>query len=206
MKMPGRDNRNLTPGLKKNSPWMQPQQMEAHKLKSSGYVGYKDATNTQRQKTKGGSKSEMTSQLKGTGYYGYRNASDEQSEKTKGGSKSEMNDPRARGRSYSSDPDVGELKGAAAKVARIVTKYKAALKSGYKHSAEGLQAVAPPHMESTVKGLKKHFSKGSASPFKLAWYMHDKKKSKMHAHVVISNKNVDLHEKMPKVKNPAAGV
>ena len=94
------------------------------RLKTSGYMGYKNASDVQRQKTKGGSKSEMTDQLKGTGYYGYRKASDEQSEKTKGGSKSEMNDPKARARSYSSDPDVGTLKGGDAKVARIVTKRK----------------------------------------------------------------------------------
>src|ERR1035437_6214827 len=110
-------------GVKKTSmPTLRSNGGKKHKLKSTGYVGYKDATDTQRQKTKGGSKSEMTSQLKGTGYDGYRDASDEQSEKTKGGSKSEMNDPKNRHRSDASDadvgPGVGELKGGVAKFPR----------------------------------------------------------------------------------------
>jgi len=155
------------------------------RLKSdSGYFGYKDATDTQRQKTKGATGSDMTRKLKGSGYFGYsQDATATQSQKTKGGTKSEM---------------TSKLKGAAEKVNKIVTDYKHAVKGGYKPR---LEAVAPPGMESTVKGLKKHFPESSA--FRLAWYMYDKKKSgkkHMQADFVPSHKKVDLHEKMPRAK------
>jgi len=149
--------------------------MRERKLKSSGYMGYKDASNEQRQKTKGGSKSEMSKQLKGSGYYGYKDASDEERQRKKAPKGSEMEDSETRNKNYSSIHDVGGLKGAAAKVAKIVTKYKAARHAGYKPRME---AVAPPGMEHVVKGLKKHFGEGSSSPFKIAWWMHDKKSKK----------------------------
>jgi hypothetical protein len=127
------------------------------KMKGSGFLSYKDATKTQQAKMKGGTKSEMAEELKSSGYYGYNQATKTQSNKTKGASQSEM---------------APNLKGAAT-VRKIVTKFKAACASGYSGKME---AVAPPGMEHVVKGLKKHFPKGSDSPFKLAWWMHNKKK------------------------------
>lgn len=132
---------------------------------SGGYSGYQDATKTMSDKTKGASNSEMvkSGMLKGTGYQGFKKASVTQSDKTRGASGSEL---------------AGKLKGSAL-VKKLVTRYRKALKAGrYVHAAHELQAVAPPGMESTVKGLKKHFKKGSASPFKLAWYIHNKRKGK----------------------------
>lgn len=58
-------------------------------------------------------------------------------------------------------------------VKKIITKFRAACMKGYKAKME---SVAPPGMEKTVLGLKKHFKQGSAAPFKLAWFLHDKKK------------------------------
>jgi hypothetical protein len=127
------------------------------KLKGSGYFGYNKATKKQSQRMKAPADSEMGDELKGSGYYGYKASTKTQSDKTKGGSQSEV---------------APQLQGAAT-VRKIVTKFKAACAGGYKGK---MQAVAPPGMEHVVKGLKKHFKKGSASPFKLAWWMHDKKK------------------------------
>jgi hypothetical protein len=179
---------------------MQSKGVRKGKMRTSGYMGYKDATDTQRAKTKGGSKSEMAEQLKGSGYYGYNDATDTEHQRMKAPKGSEFEDPKLRHKgNYSSNPDLDELKGSSTKVAKIVTDYKSALKAGYKPS---MQAVAPPGMESTVRSLKRHFGEGSSAPFKIAWHLHDKKK-KMHADVDIRHKSVDLHERMPKVKNPA---
>jgi hypothetical protein len=149
----------------------------ADKLKSSGYLGYEKATSTQRAKTKGASHSEMRSKLKGSGYYGYPDATDTQRQRMKAPKGSEFEDPKTRHKAnYSSNPDLAELKGEAAHVKKIITDYKAARAAGYRHGKHELEAVAPPGMEDTVLGLKKHFPKGSASPFKLAWWMHNRKK------------------------------
>jgi hypothetical protein len=181
---------------------MQSKGMRKRKLRTSGYMGYKNATDTQRAKTKGGSKSEMADQLKGSGYYGYKDATDTQRQKTKGATESEMADPKLRHANYSSEPDIEELKGSGAKVAKIVTHYKSALKAGYKPE---LQAVAPPGMESTVRSLKRHFGEKSSSPFAISWWLHNKRKkskSTVHADFVPSHEDVDLHERPPKVKPP----
>lgn len=172
------------------------------KLKSEGgYFGYKNSSDTMRQKTKGASGSDMAKQLKGSGYFGYEDASDTERQKMKAPKGSEFNDPKLRNRKYNSLPEVGGLKGAA-HVAKIITRYKKALKAGYKHSADEMQAVAPPGMEHVVKGLKKHFGEGSSSPFRIAWWMHNKQKKSMAADVVPSHKQVDLHERPPRVKPP----
>jgi hypothetical protein len=97
------------------------------------------------------------------------------------------------------------LKGSAV-VKKIVTHYKKALKGGYRHAKHELEAVAPPGMESTVMKLKKHFGEGSSSPFKLAWWLHNRKKGQMNADVDINRKNVDLHERPPKKMNPAEAI
>jgi len=125
---------------------------------AGGYKGYKNASKTMSDKTKGASNSEMAQQLKGSGYYGFDSATKTQQVKNRGGSKSDM----------------AKKLSAAAVVKKIITRYKAALKAG--KITDAVQCVAPPGMESTVKGLKKHFKKGSASPFKLAWYLHNEKK------------------------------
>lgn len=148
------------------------------RLRTSGYLGYRDASRTQSQKTRGGSKSEMSPQLKGSGYFGYQDASDVERQRMKAPKGSNFNDPKTRNRKYNSLDDVEGLKGEAeiladaAKVGKIWNECKAAMKAGWKPKME---AVAPPGMEDTVKGLKKHFGEGSSSPFRLAWWMYDKR-------------------------------
>jgi len=155
---------------------------------SGGYQGYKDATKTQSDKTRGASNSEMASKLRGSGYFGYTDATDTFRQKTKGGTKSEMTD---------------QLKGSASNtVKKIVTKFRAACSGGYKPE---MKSVAPPGMEHVVKGLKKNFGKGSSSPFAIAWWLHNKKKGKS-MNADISRKGVDLGERPPKVANPAKGI
>lgn len=62
------------------------------------------------------------------------------------------------------------------RIKKIVTKYKKALAAGSVCPMnDDMAASAPPGMEKTVKGLKKHFGKDSSSPFKVAWWMHNKK-------------------------------
>ena len=83
------------------------------------------------------------------------------------------------------NPSVGSgagprvLDAEAKRVAKIVTKYKRDLKAGKVCPvSDDLAASAPPGMESTVKGLKRHFPKGSSSPFALAWHIHNRQKGK----------------------------
>ena len=185
---------------------MRSKAMKKKKLKSTGYFGYKKASDTQSQKTKGASNSDMAKQLKGSGYYGYNDVTSEEQQKMKSPKGSEFNNPKVRqSHVYDSHEQVQSLKGAA-KVRKIITDYKNALHAGYRHAKEEMQAVAPPGMEHIVKGLKKHFGEGSSSPFKIAWWMHKGGKKKMSADVDINHKNVDLHERMPRRRNPAEAV
>ena len=55
------------------------------------------------------------------------------------------------------------------------------IKSAWKKYVDNnkkIQEVAPPVMEDTVLDLKKKYPKGSASPFKIAWSIYDKKHGK----------------------------
>ena len=119
-----------------------------------GYTGYRSASKTQSDKTRGASKSDMFDKLKGSGYSGFTKATKTQSDKTRGADKSVMFD---------------KLKGEA-KVKKIITDYKAAVKAGYKASSKDMQAVAPPGLEHMVLGLKKHLGENNPSVFKIAWH------------------------------------
>ena len=69
----------------------------------------------------------------------------------------------------------GRLDAETKRVAKIVTKYKRDLKAGKVCPvSDDLMGSAPPGMEHTVMGLKKHFPKGSGLPFAIAWHNHNK--------------------------------
>ena len=140
-----------------------------------GFVGYRDASPTQSQRMKGGSKSEMTRQLKGTGYYGYQDATDVQRRRMKTPKGSSFSDPKARNKKFNSLDEVTGLKGAAdiladaSKVSKIWTDCSKAMKAGWKPK---MSAVAPPGWEGTVKRMKEHSE--ITNPWALAWYMKEK--------------------------------
>lgn len=74
------------------------------------------------------------------------------------------------------EPGMRVLDAEAKRIKKIVTKYKKAMAAGSVcPMSDDMMASAPPGMEKTVKGLKKHFGKDSSSPFKVAWWLHNKK-------------------------------